>query len=36
VLNVETSRSVLETYQSRRKAAAADYDERRLAQLHAQ
>jgi uncharacterized protein (DUF2336 family) len=35
-LNVETSRSVLETYKSRRKAAAADYDDRRLAQLHAQ
>jgi uncharacterized protein (DUF2336 family) len=35
-LNVETSRSVLKTYQSRKHAAAADSGERRLPQLHAQ
>jgi hypothetical protein len=35
-LNIETSRSVLETYQSRRHAAAADSGERRLPQLHGQ
>ena len=35
-LNIETSRSVLKTYQSRKQAAAADSDERRLPQLHAQ
>ncbi len=35
-LNVETCRSVLKTYRSRRQAAAADSDERRLPQLHAQ
>jgi uncharacterized protein (DUF2336 family) len=33
-LNVETSRSVLRTYQSRRQAVAAESDERRLPQLH--
>jgi len=33
-LNRETSRSVLQTYQSRKHAAAADIDERRLPQLH--
>ncbi len=33
-LNVETSRSVLRTYQSRKQAVAADSDQRRLAQLH--
>ena len=35
LLNVDTSRSVLKAYQSRRQAAAADSDERRLPQLHA-
>lgn len=35
-LNVETSRSVLSLYQSRKHAAAADSGERRLPQLHAQ
>jgi len=35
-LDIETSRSVLKTYQSRKRAAAADFDERRLPQLHAQ
>jgi hypothetical protein len=35
-LNVETSRSVLKTYQSRKHAAAADSGERRLPQLHAE
>ncbi len=35
-LNIETCRSVLETYQSRRHAAAADSDQRRLPQLHSQ
>jgi uncharacterized protein (DUF2336 family) len=33
-LNVETSRSVLKTYQSRKQAAAAETDDRRLPQLH--
>ena len=33
-LNVETSRGVLEAYQSRRQAVAADSDDRRLPQLH--
>jgi uncharacterized protein (DUF2336 family) len=33
-LNVETSRSVLRTYQSRKQAVAAGYDDRRLPQLH--
>ena len=33
-LNVETSRSVLRTYQSRKQAAAAGSDDRRLPQLH--
>ena len=33
-LNRETSRSVLQTYQSRKHAAAADTDARRLPQLH--
>jgi uncharacterized protein (DUF2336 family) len=33
-LNVETCRSVLRTYQSRKQAVAADSDQRRLAQLH--
>jgi uncharacterized protein (DUF2336 family) len=33
-LNHETSRSVLELYQSRKSAAAADSDQRRLPQLH--
>jgi len=33
-LNVETSRSVLRTYQSRKQAVAADSDDRRLPQLH--
>jgi uncharacterized protein (DUF2336 family) len=33
-LNVETSRSVLRTYQSRKQAVAADSDQRLLAQLH--
>jgi uncharacterized protein (DUF2336 family) len=35
-LNVETSRSVLRTYQSRKQAVAADSDQRRLPQLHTQ
>jgi uncharacterized protein (DUF2336 family) len=35
-LNIETSRSVLKAYRSRRHAAAAASDERRLPQLHAQ
>lgn len=35
-LNVETSRSVLKAYQSRKQAAAVDSDQRRLPQLHAQ
>jgi uncharacterized protein (DUF2336 family) len=35
-LNIETSRSVLKTYQSRKQAAAAEFDERRLPQLHSQ
>ena len=35
-LNVETSRSVLKTYQSRKLAVAADSGERRLPQLHYQ
>lgn len=35
-LKVETSRSVLKAYQSRRQAAAADSDERRLPQLYTQ
>jgi uncharacterized protein (DUF2336 family) len=35
-LNIETSRSVLKLYQSRRQAVAADSGERRLPQLHAQ
>jgi uncharacterized protein (DUF2336 family) len=34
-LNHETSRSVLELYQSRKSAAAAESDQRRLPQLHA-
>jgi uncharacterized protein (DUF2336 family) len=34
-LNIETSRSVLKTYQSRKQAAAFESDERRLPQLHA-
>lgn len=34
-LNIETCVSVLRTYQSRKHAAAADSDERRLPQLHA-
>jgi len=33
-LNFETSRSVLQTYQSRKQAFAADSDDRRLPQLH--
>jgi uncharacterized protein (DUF2336 family) len=33
-LNIETSKSVLNTYRSRRLAAAADASERRLPQLH--
>ncbi len=33
-LNVETSRSVLRTYQSRKQAVAADSDQRRLPQLN--
>jgi hypothetical protein len=33
-LNVETSRSVLRTYQSRKQAAASETDDRRLPQLH--
>jgi hypothetical protein len=35
-LNIETSRSVLKTYQSRKLAAGADSGERRLPQLHSQ
>jgi uncharacterized protein (DUF2336 family) len=35
-LNIETSRSVLNTYQSRKLAAGADSGERRLPQLHSQ
>jgi uncharacterized protein (DUF2336 family) len=35
-LNIETSRSVLKTYQSRKLAAGADSGERRLPQLHGQ
>ena len=35
-LNVETSRSVLKLYQSRKHAASTGSDERRLPQLHAQ
>lgn len=35
-LNTQTSRSVLEFYQSRRNAAAADCEDRRLPQLHSQ
>jgi uncharacterized protein (DUF2336 family) len=34
-LNIETSRSVLKLYQSRKQAVAADSGERRLPQLHA-
>ena len=34
-LNIETSRSVLRLYQSRKNAAAVDSDQRRLPQLHA-
>jgi uncharacterized protein (DUF2336 family) len=34
-LNIETSRSVLKTYQSRKQAAAFESGERRLPQLHA-
>ena len=34
-LNVETSRSVLSLYQSRKNAAAAESDQRHLPQLHA-
>ena len=34
-LNVETSQGVLRAYQSRKRAAAADSNERRLPQLHA-
>ena len=33
-LNIETSRNVLRTYQSRKQAVAADSDQRRLPQLH--
>jgi hypothetical protein len=33
-LNIKTSRSVLEFYQSRKNAAAADSEDRRLVQLH--
>jgi hypothetical protein len=33
-LNTKTSRSVLEFYQSRKNAAAADSEDRRLPQLH--
>jgi uncharacterized protein (DUF2336 family) len=33
-LNIETSRSVLRTYQSRKQAVAADSEDRRLPQLH--
>jgi uncharacterized protein (DUF2336 family) len=35
-LNRETCQNVLRLYQSRKLAAAADFDERRLAQLHSQ
>ena len=35
-LNIETSKSVLKCYQSRKRAAADRLDERRLPQLHAQ
>lgn len=35
-LNTQTSRSVLEFYQSRRSAATADCEDRRLPQLHSQ
>jgi uncharacterized protein (DUF2336 family) len=35
-LNIETSRSVLKLYQSRKQAAAAQSEDRRLPQLHAQ
>ena len=35
-LNTKTSRSVLEFYQSRKSAAAANSEERRLPQLHNQ
>jgi hypothetical protein len=34
-INTETSRSVLSFYQSRKKAAAVESDQRRLPQLHA-
>ncbi len=33
-LNIETSRSVLRAYRSRKQGAAADFDDRRLPQLH--
>ena len=33
-LNIETSRSVLRTYQSRKQAVGVESDQRRLAQLH--
>ena len=33
-LNIETSRSVLRAYQSRKQAVAAETDDRRLPQLH--
>jgi hypothetical protein len=33
-LNIETSRSVLKMYQSRKQAGAADSGDRRLPQLH--
>jgi hypothetical protein len=33
-LNIETCRSVLRTYQSRKQAVAADSDKQRLPQLH--
>jgi hypothetical protein len=35
-LNVQTSRSVLEFYRSRKNAAAADCEDRRLPQLYSQ
>ena len=35
-LNTDTSRSVLKFYQSRKDAAAAESDQRRLPQLHTQ
>lgn len=35
-LNTDTSRSVLKFYQSRKDAAAAEFDQRRLPQLHTQ